>query len=97
MDTNPILKCLQDRLAQEDGRSVPMRLYVLNAEGKLMMLRDTGNNRWDVKNGLICFYDPDYDTEEPKEVWDPSRVMAVDFGQFGLEGEKLKRSAIPLH
>ena len=90
MSDNPIIRILAARLDLE-GKSVPMRVHVLSADGKLVMLRDTANTRWDVRDGALCLYDPRYDAEEPKEIINPNLIAAVDFGQFGLQGEMLAR------
>ena len=92
MQENPIIRILAARLALE-GKSVPMRVQILSADGKLVMLRDTANTRWDVRDGALCLYDSRYDDSEPKEIINPNIIAAVDFGQFGLEGDMLTRGS----
>ncbi|MEM7222136.1 MAG: hypothetical protein AAF495_04105 [Pseudomonadota bacterium] len=94
MHENPIIRILAARLELE-GKSVPMRVHVLSAEGKLTMLRDTANTRWDVRDGALCLYDSRYDSDEPKEIINPNIIAAVDFGQFGMQGEMLARRDVP--
>ncbi len=92
MQENPIIRILAARLALE-GKSVPMRVHILSADGKLVMLRDTANTRWDLRDGALCLYDARYDDEEPKEIINPNVIATVDFGQFGLQGDMLARKS----